>query len=71
MKLHYYPETDSLYIAFRNAPATETRELADGLNADFDSAGNIIGFDIDHASKRLDLDSVEAVSLPLKGTKAA
>jgi uncharacterized protein YuzE len=66
MKLHYYPETDSLYIAFRNVPATETRELAEGLNADFDSAGNIIGFDIDHASGRLDLESVEAFSLPLK-----
>ena len=66
MKLHYYPETDSLYIALRSAPSAETRELADGLNADFDAAGNIIGFDIDHASNRLDLDSVEAFSLPLK-----
>lgn len=71
MKLHYYPETDSLYIAFRDAPAMETRELAEGLNADFDAAGNIIGFDIDQASGRLDLDSLEAVSLPLKGSKAA
>ncbi|WP_439546467.1 DUF2283 domain-containing protein [Sandarakinorhabdus sp.] len=71
MKLHYYPETDSLYIALRNLPAAETRELADGLNADFDTDGNIIGFDIDHASGRLDLDSVEAVSLPLIGNKAA
>ena len=66
MKLHYYPETDSLYIALRNLPAAETRELADGLNADFDTDGNIIGFDIDHASSRLDLDSVEAFALPLK-----
>ncbi|WP_194743707.1 DUF2283 domain-containing protein [Thermaurantiacus tibetensis] len=66
MKLHYYPETDSLYIELRKAPALDTRELADGLNADFDDAGNIIGFDIDHASGRLDLASVEAIALPLK-----
>ena len=71
MKLHYFPETDSLYIALRNAPSAETRELADGLNADFDAAGNIIGFDIDHASNRLDLHSVEVSALPVSATKAA
>ena len=36
MKLHYYPETDSLYIELRSGPSTETREIANGLNADFD-----------------------------------
>ena len=66
MKLHYYPETDSLYIELRKAPALDTRELADGLNADFDATGNIIGFDIDHASGRLDLASLETIALPLQ-----
>jgi len=34
MKLHYYPETDSLYIELQPGPGTEVREVADGLNAD-------------------------------------
>ena len=33
MKLHYYPETDSLYIELKAAPGAETREVAPGLNS--------------------------------------
>ena len=65
MKLHYYPETDSLYIEFRDEPAVEMREVADGLNADLDRSGNVIGFDIDGASKRLDLATLETTALPV------
>ena len=42
MKLHYYPETDSLYIELKATPAVETREIADGINADFDDAGDMM-----------------------------
>ncbi len=66
MKLHYYAETDSLYIELNAAAGVETREIANGVNADFDAAGSVVGIDIDHASKKLDLTSVEALSLPLK-----
>ena len=70
MKLHYYPETDSLYIEFRSGPGTETREISDGLNVDLDSDGGVIGFDIDHASQRLDLSTLEAEALPLRSIRA-
>ncbi len=71
MKLHYYPETDSLYIELRDAPSVETREIAEGLNADFDDSGNVVGLDIDGASKKLDLDTLETMSLPFGSLKAA
>lgn len=71
MKIHYYPETDSLYIELRAAPAAETREIADGLNADFGADGAVVGFDIDHASAKLDLATLEAVSLPFETSRAA
>src|SRR5437868_436741 len=45
MKLHYYPETDSLYIELRDAPSAETREIVSGLNVDFDAGGNVVGLD--------------------------
>ena len=35
MKLHYYPETDSLYIELAARPGVEAREIADGLNVRF------------------------------------
>ena len=65
MKLHYYPETDSLYIELRDGPASETREVADGLNADLDAAGNVVGFDIDGASRKLDVATLDATALPV------
>ena len=71
MKLHYYSETDSLYIELRSEPGAETREIADGLNVDIDAKGIVVGFDIDQASTRLDLSTLETVALPLQHTTAA
>jgi uncharacterized protein YuzE len=71
MKLHYYPETDSLYIELRAEPGAESREIADGLNVDLNTEGEVVGFDIDHASTHLDLTTLETVELPLKATKIA
>jgi uncharacterized protein YuzE len=64
MKLHYYPETDSLYIELKSGPGIETREIAEGLLLDLDAQGDAVGLDIDRASRRLDLSKVETVSLP-------
>ena len=33
MRLHYYPETDSLYIELKGIPGTETREIVEGLTS--------------------------------------
>jgi uncharacterized protein YuzE len=71
MKLHYYPETDSLYIELKPTPGAETREVADGLVVDLDDQGEVVGFDIDFASKRFDLSQLETVALPLSKTVAA
>ena len=71
MKLHYYPETDSLYIELRAAPGAETREVAAGLNIDLDADGHVVGIDIDHASRHLDLTTLETTALPVTSTRAA
>jgi uncharacterized protein YuzE len=71
VKLHYYVETDSLYIELRAGAGVEVREIADGLNADIDADGRVVGLDIDHASQLLDLSTLETVALPHKTTKAA
>ena len=70
MKLHYYPETDSLYIELKAVSAAETREIAPGLNVDLDGNGEVVGFDIDHASRKLDLTSLETVELPIRTAAA-
>ena len=71
MKLHYYPETDSLYIELQSRPGSETREVAPGVNVDFDEAGGVVGLDFDQASGKLDLSTLETIALPLGATRAA
>ena len=71
MKLHYYAETDSLYIELKSEPGAETREVASGLNVDLDARGEVVGFDIDQASRRLDLSSLETIALPVRRAHVA
>ncbi len=70
MKLHYYPETDSLYIELQARPGVEAREIGPNLVVDLDADGNVVGLDIDHASKHLDLSKVETIDLPAVERKA-
>ncbi|MGQ0485892.1 MAG: DUF2283 domain-containing protein [Hyphomicrobiales bacterium] len=71
MKLHYYSETDSLYIELKAEPGVETREVAEGMLVDLDAKGQVVGFDIDGASSRFDLTTLETIALPLTVTRAA
>lgn len=71
MKLHYHPDTDSLYIDLTSRTSVESREVADGVVVDFDEEGNIVGIDIEHASQRLDLGSLETQALPAANVKQA
>jgi uncharacterized protein YuzE len=64
VKLHYYPETDSLYIELNPDPGADSREITNGLVVDVDADGNPVGFDIDHASEKLDLGTLKTIALP-------
>lgn len=71
MTLHYYADTDSLYIELKSGPGVETVEVREGLTVDLDASGDVVGFDIDRASERLDLSRIEIVSLPPPQAPAA
>jgi uncharacterized protein YuzE len=64
MKLSYYPDTDSLYIDLSAKPSTESREVSEGVVLDYDSDGNLVGIDIDNASRKLDLSQVVTSHIP-------
>jgi uncharacterized protein YuzE len=64
MKLNYYPETDSLYIDLIDRPSVESREVSEGVVLDYDAEGNLVGIDIDNASKKLDLTEFTLSRLP-------
>lgn len=65
MKFNYYPETDSLYISLIEKPSTDSQEISSGIVLDFDNQGNLVGIDIDNASKVVDLTRLEAEALPI------
>mgnify|MGYP001409727398 FL=1 len=66
MKLKYYPDTDSLYIDFSSKPSVESREISKGVVVDYDDKGNIVGLDIDNASRILDLKQLVLSKLPIE-----
>ncbi len=66
MKLNYHPETDSLYIDLSEKPSAESREISEGVVLDYDSQGNLVGIDIDNASRKVELQSLVLSRLPGK-----
>lgn len=66
MKFKYYAETDSLYIDLSEKTSVDSKKVAPGVVLDFDSDGNLVGIDIDHASIIVNLSRLEAQSLPLE-----
>jgi uncharacterized protein YuzE len=66
MKLNYYKDTDSLYIDFSSGVSVDSREISEGVVADYDASGKITGIDIDHASEILDLGELIMSHLPTK-----
>ena len=63
MKLHYYPETDSLYIELTAGPAPKRGRLSRDWSPTWMPTA-IVEIDIDHASRKLDLSRVENIALP-------
>jgi uncharacterized protein YuzE len=71
VRLNYYPETDSLYIDLLEQPSVESREISEGVVLDYDDRGNLVGIDIDNASRKVDLKRLILSKLPGKVETAA
>ncbi|MEO0049653.1 MAG: DUF2283 domain-containing protein [candidate division WOR-3 bacterium] len=54
MKVTYDPEVDVLRVILSNAPVEESDEDKPGVIIDYDKDGNIVGFEILNASKRVE-----------------
>ena len=64
MKLNYYPETDSLYIDLSEKTSEESKEISEGVVLDYDTEGNLVGIDIDNASRKVQLNELILNRLP-------
>jgi uncharacterized protein YuzE len=66
MKLTYYPETDSLYVDLSEQPSVDSQEISEGIVLDYDASGNLVGIDIDNASKKVQLKELTLSKLPIE-----
>ncbi len=64
MKLNYYPDTDSLYIDLSEKPSVDSKEISEGIVLDYDVEGNLVGIDIDNASKKVHLKELTLSKIP-------
>ena len=71
MRLSYDPATDSLYIHLVERSAADSDEVTDGVVLDYDDSGALVGIDVQHASKRVDLERLSVSRLPLRDLNAA
>lgn len=66
MKLSYDRTTDSLYVLLVDRPGTDVVEVAPGVLADLDASGEIVGIDLDHASRFVDEATLERRAVPIE-----
>jgi uncharacterized protein YuzE len=71
MKLSYDPQTDSLYLHLSDRPSVASDEVAEGVVLDFAEDGALVGIDIQHASRQVDIDRLSVSRLPFREMEAA
>ncbi|MBD2394191.1 DUF2283 domain-containing protein [Cyanobacterium aponinum FACHB-4101] len=71
MKINYYSDTDSLYIHLSDQPSIDSQEISEGVVLDYDEHGNLVGIDIDNASKKVQLNELILNQLPSNIMKVA
>jgi uncharacterized protein YuzE len=54
-----------LYIEFTSGVSTESEEVAPGIVLDFNENNQVIGIEIEDASKFIDLSRLEVSALPI------
>ncbi len=71
MKLSYFVETDTLYVEPSAGRSNASEEISDGVVADYDGEGRLLGLELEQASKRLDVTRLETVGMPIAQLLAA
>jgi len=71
MNLRYDPATDSLHFDLSGRPSADSDELEEGVVLDDDANGALVSIDLQHASQRVDINTLSVSKLPLGRPQAA
>ena len=64
MKIRYFPDTDTLYIALAERNRSSSEAISDNLIVDFDAQGRPVGVTLEHYSLISDSIAIETL-LPI------
>ncbi len=64
MKVKYFKDTDTLYIEFREAELSDTRDLDENTMIDLDKKGQISAITVEHAGECADIPYFSFEHLP-------
>lgn len=65
MKVHYDSEVDAVYIKLGNQKPDGVVELSDGVNLDTTGDDKIVGIEILHASRKMNIKTILSYELEL------
>jgi uncharacterized protein YuzE len=68
LERHKTPPLSSGRLALHDlsdTPSAQSEEVAEGILLDFDEGGQLVGIDIDHASKIVDVAALKSGSAPI------
>jgi uncharacterized protein YuzE len=61
MKIRYFPDTDTLYIALAERDSSSSEAINDNLIVDFDGQGRPVGVTVEHYSQISDSSTIETL----------
>jgi uncharacterized protein YuzE len=65
MRVHYDNEVDAIYIKLGNQKPDGVVEISEGVNLDTTSKNKIVGIEILHASKKMNIKTIFSYELKL------
>ncbi len=62
MKIHYFADTDTLFIELSDRPSVRTEEINELVTVDFDTEEKLVGITIESARNQVDLNSINILT---------
>ena len=62
MKIHYFADTDTLFIGLSDRPSVRTEEINELVTVDFDGEETLVGITIESAKAQVDLNSINILT---------
>ena len=59
MRFSYHSDTDSLYIHLSEQPGADVHDVTDEIVLDLNEAGQLVGIEVQNASRHIDLSVLE------------